>query len=82
MMRRLIINQTLICLIFLILTILLFYFTNFDITVQEKFYDFENKTWLINKKEPVLKFILYDGFKGGGNIMLSYFNGTDFCWKK
>ena len=52
--------------ILLIFVILLFYFTNFDLDVQENFYDFESKSWLIDKKEPLLKFIFYDGFKGGG----------------
>lgn len=49
--------------ILLIAVILLFQFSELDILVQNFFYNFETKTWLINKNEPVLKFFLYDGLK-------------------
>ena|GEM_PF-6033767 len=65
--------------ILLIFVILLFYFTNFDLDVQENFYDFESKSWLIDKKEPLLKFIFYDGFKGGAWAIFSHFNHLNIC---
>lgn len=48
----------------LIAVIALFEFTNLDIFVQNFFYDFNTNTWVIDKKEPILKFFLYDGIKG------------------
>ena len=51
--------------ILLIAVIVLFQFSDLDIFVQNFFYNFESKTWLINKDEPILKFFLYDGLKTG-----------------
>jgi membrane-associated PAP2 superfamily phosphatase len=56
-------NQIIITAILLIAVIALFQFTQLDITVQNFFYNFETKTWLIDKNEPILKFFLYDGLK-------------------
>ena len=43
--------------------ILLFQFTDFDVKFQSLFYDFETKSWFINRKDAILKFFFYDGFK-------------------
>ena len=51
--------------ILLIAVIVLFQFSDLDIFVQNFFYNFESKTWLINKDKPILKFFLYDGLKTG-----------------
>ena len=56
-------KQIIITTILLIVVIALFQFSQLDILVQNFFYDFETKTWLINKNEPILKFFLYDGLK-------------------
>lgn len=56
-------RQMTITAILLLAVILLFQFSELDITVQNFFYNFETKTWLINKDEPILKFFLYDGLK-------------------
>ena len=56
-------KQILITAILLIAVIALFQFTQLDISVQNFFYNFETKTWLIDKDEPILKFFLYDGLK-------------------
>ncbi len=58
-------KQILITAILLIAVIALFQFSDLDIFVQNFFYNFESKTWLINKDEPILKFFLYDGLKIG-----------------
>ena len=34
-------------------------YTNFDLNIQKNFFDFESKKWLIDKNEPVKKFIFY-----------------------
>ncbi len=44
-------------------TILFFEFTNVDIWLQNYFYDFQTHKWLIDRNEPVLKFIFYNGIK-------------------
>ena len=47
----------------LIAVVALFQFSDLDIFVQNFFYNFDSKSWLINKDEPILKFFLYDGMK-------------------
>ncbi|MFA9372809.1 MAG: phosphatase PAP2 family protein [Poseidonibacter sp.] len=49
--------------IILVFIIVLFELSDFDIFVQNFFYDFESKTWLIYKNEPIFKFFFYDGIK-------------------
>ena len=56
-------KQLVITTFLLIFVIVIFEFTSLDIFVQNFFFDVESKTWLINKKEPTLKFFLYDGLK-------------------
>ena len=57
--------QLIISIILLVFVIGFFQFTNSDISIQNYFYNFETKSWLINKDEPILKFFLYDGLKQG-----------------
>jgi membrane-associated PAP2 superfamily phosphatase len=69
-------KQILITTICLVVVIALFQFTELDIYIQSFFYDFDAKSWLINKNEPILKFFLYDGLKNllliiGGLILIS-----------
>ena len=56
-------KQILITVFLLIAVIALFQFTELDIIVQNFFYNFETKSWLINKNEPILRFFFYDGIK-------------------
>ena len=56
-------KQITITTILLVTVIILFQFTQLDIFVQNFFYNFESKVWLIDKDEPILKFFLYDGMK-------------------
>lgn len=56
-------KQLIISSILLILVIGFFQFTNTDIAIQNYFYNFETKNWLIDKNEPILRFFLYDGLK-------------------
>ncbi|MDY0051225.1 MAG: phosphatase PAP2 family protein [Aliarcobacter sp.] len=56
-------KQIIITAILLIAVILLFQFSELDILIQNFFYNFETKVWLIDKNEPILKFFLYDGLK-------------------
>ncbi|XPV68050.1 MAG: phosphatase PAP2 family protein [Halarcobacter sp.] len=55
--------QLSITIVLLLITLAIFQFTQLDIYVQEFFYDFESKSWLIDKKEPILKLFLYDTVK-------------------
>lgn len=34
-------------------------YSNFDVTIQNHLFNFENKTWLIDRDEPVKKFFFY-----------------------
>lgn len=56
-------NHILITAVLLIAVIALFQFSNLDIFVQNFFYNFETKNWIIDKDEPILKFFFYDGIK-------------------
>ena len=56
-------KQITITTILLVTVIAFFQFSNLDIFVQNFFYNFESKVWLIDKDEPILKFFLYDGMK-------------------
>lgn len=49
--------------IIVVFIIILFELSDFDIFVQNFLYDFESKTWLVNKSEPIFKFFFYDGIK-------------------
>lgn len=49
--------------IIVVFIIVLFELSDFDIFVQNFLYDFESKTWLVNKSEPIFKFFFYDGIK-------------------
>lgn len=56
-------KQIIITATILIAVIALFQFSHLDIFVQSFFYNFDSKSWLIDKDEPILKFFLYDGMK-------------------
>jgi len=43
--------------------ILLFEFTPLDIIIQDSFYNFNTHHWIINRNEPISKFIFYYGIK-------------------
>ena len=58
-------KHLIISILLLIFVIGFFQFTNSDIMVQNYFYNFETKSWLIDKDEPILKLFLYDGLKKG-----------------
>lgn len=55
--------QIIVTSVLLLIVIAIFQFTELDIYIQNSFYSFETKTWIIDKKEPILKFVLYDGLK-------------------
>lgn len=56
-------RELLITLFLLLSVIILFAFTNLDIFIQEFFYNADTHQWLLDRNEPVLKFIFYDGIK-------------------
>ena len=43
----------------MLLALLMIQFSNFDVWLQNYFFDFEQETWLIDKDEPIKKFIFY-----------------------
>ena len=51
---------TFICLIFIIV---LFEYTSLDIYIQNYFFQIDTNSWIINRDNPILKFIFYDGIK-------------------
>ena len=55
--------QIIITSIILICVIALFQFSEIDIFIQSHFFNFETKKWLIDKNEPILKFLFYNGAK-------------------
>lgn len=63
MMQETLNKQIIITTISLIAVILLFNFTNLDMTIQHYFYDFETKNWILSEKEPIANLIFYSGFK-------------------
>uniref|UniRef100_UPI004047B032 phosphatase PAP2 family protein n=1 Tax=Aliarcobacter sp. TaxID=2321116 RepID=UPI004047B032 len=56
-------KQIVITALLLIAVIALFQFSDLDVFVQNFFYNFETKLWLIDKNEPILRFFLYEGMK-------------------
>jgi len=52
-----------ITLIVLICTIVLFGITDLDLVIQDLFYNFETKSWILDRDLQPLKFLLYDGLK-------------------
>jgi len=52
-----------ITILLLALTIALFEFSNLDSAVQRLFYFYESQTWIIDRNEPVMYFLLYSGIK-------------------
>jgi membrane-associated PAP2 superfamily phosphatase len=46
-------------LVLIILALCLINYTEIDIKIQDYFFDFENKSWLVDRNEPVKKFIFY-----------------------
>ena len=64
------INKQIVITAFLLIAVIaLFQFSNLDIFVQSFFYDFDKKSWLIDKNEPILKFFFYEGIK---NLLLLF----------
>ncbi len=64
----------------LIAVLLLSEFSNLDLLLQTRFFDAQSGSWIWDKDEPVLKFILYDGVRfiyGLGAISLLAF--VAFC---
>lgn len=56
-------TQILITSILLICIIFIFEITDFDIFIQNFFYNQETSQWLLDKEEPLLRLFLYDGLK-------------------
>jgi len=56
-------KQLLINFLLLIVIITFFELTDVDIFIQNFFYDFETKSWLLDKNEAITKLIFYDGIK-------------------
>ena len=52
-----------ISIVLLITTIIIFQITNFDIVVQDHFFDFKTQQWIIDRHDRVLDFIFYSGIK-------------------
>ncbi len=72
------------CLI-LLCSIILFEYSNIDLLLQDKLFNFESKHWLLDRNEKVAKFIFYDGYKDAYIIfvvvvlaVLLFFRKTQF----
>lgn len=53
----------------LFLVILLFEYTNLDLTIQDQLYNFEQQTWLVHKDDAVLRYFFYIIPK---NLLIAY----------
>ncbi len=51
------------CLV-LVMAMIFFEYTDFDLLVQDQFFHFDTGTWLIDRDAPVLRFLFYSGIKG------------------
>ena len=49
--------------IILLASVILFEYSNVDIFIQDHFYNFESKQWILDRGNPITKFIFYDGIK-------------------
>lgn len=61
---EMIIKKPLLILFILIVCFLVFEFSSIDIYIQDTFYNFESKRWILDKNEAIPKLIFYDGIKG------------------
>ena len=58
-----IIRHIIITVLALLLSTVLFETTNLDIWLQDGLYNFASHKWIVDRNDPVLKFVLYDGIK-------------------
>ena len=56
-------KQILLTFAVLVFSLVLFEITSIDIWLQDHFYNFELKQWLVNRDEEIPRFIFYDGIK-------------------
>lgn len=56
-------KQIVITSIILLCSIILFEFSNIDLWLQDTFYNFELKQWVLDRDYRITKFIFYDGIK-------------------
>ncbi len=56
-------RQIIFTLLLLAISIILFNYVDIDIWLQDSFYNFELKKWILDKDNYILKFIFYDGIK-------------------
>jgi len=58
-----VIKKPLVIFFILFICFLVFEFSSIDIYIQDIFYNFESRHWILDKNETILKLILYDGIK-------------------
>jgi membrane-associated PAP2 superfamily phosphatase len=56
-------RQIYLTVIVLTVSFLIFEFSQIDLLVQDQFFDFSNTSWLIDRHNPLIKFLFYDGIK-------------------
>ena len=56
-------KQIILTVLILFCSVLLFEFTQIDLLLQDVFYNFELKHWILDRDEKVTRFIFYDGIK-------------------
>lgn len=57
------IKQLLLWIVLLIATIVLFELSQFDVWIEDFFYNFNTHQWAVNRNEPIEEFIFYSGIK-------------------
>lgn len=62
-MRKFLVPQFVLTTVILVAVIALFELTDFDIMIQNHFYDFVTEQWFIDRKNPILEIIFYSGIK-------------------
>jgi len=63
------IRQILITAAVLVGVVVLFEYTDIDLRVQDHCYDFQNRSWAVNRDEPVARMIFYTGAKGAAAVV-------------
>lgn len=75
-------KQIIFCSALLLAVIVVFEYCNIDLWIQNYFYNFSKNRWFIDRDNPLLKFIFYDGIKILLiSILVLMFLGLIFYWK-
>lgn len=70
---RLLKNKFILPILALVASLIILEYSNLDILIQDYFYNFDLNSWIIDKSEPVKRFIFYSGIKWALGALGLYF---------